>query len=70
MNRAERRRGQREGWACEHGYPKKTDGRGYPACPHRCGFDGLQQHPDGVDSAHGTGQKLSSAGHPSIAETQ
>lgn len=24
---------------CEHGYPKKTDGRGYPACPHNCGFN-------------------------------
>lgn len=39
MNRAQRRAGRRNGTICEHGYVMKTDGRGMPLCPHRCGFE-------------------------------
>lgn len=47
MNRAQRRLAARQGRLCEHGYAKKTDGRGKPYCPHGCGFPHSQRPADG-----------------------
>jgi hypothetical protein len=65
VNRAQRRAAARhpDPRICEHGNPKKTDGRGIPVCPHWCGFEHLKPitshdfqpvegHPDDDECTH------------------